>query len=212
VDPLPRTGISQWGEELLLGPVVATAVYLDSRGARALAGLDGLDWEALSGRVLAREARRVSLVVPHDSVILLPRKWNSLYSKLHDRPRILNWAYRTALSAILTRYAGCVSVAFDHRCPAFAVLETELPGGSGPPLAYRGVRTPDLACAAAGIVARAAFVSARDELARELGERLPESIEDAAILLKRLHGAGGAQALLAVAKRDHPAARALLEK
>ncbi|MBI4861491.1 MAG: hypothetical protein HY815_14710 [Candidatus Riflebacteria bacterium] len=201
---LPRACVAQWGEESLLGPAVVTCVYLNGQGERALAPLDLSRWASLGGEELRSTARHISKVVAFDSIMLLPRKWNTLLAKLSPRHRLLNWLYRRTIGTILERYADCRAVAFDRHSPAFAVLETEIPRGATTPLLYRPPRADDAGLFAAGLLARSSYYQGIQALERKLGESLPEEPEAGLGLVRRLIDTGGLPAALHVAKKDDP--------
>jgi len=210
-DHLPRVSLSQWGESYEIGPVVVVAIHLDVQSSAALARADLRGWMSFDDLQLRRVARRVSQIVPFESVVLSPRKWNTLLGKLHDRDRLLNWSYRRALTSILNCYVDCSFATFDYHSPAFAVLTTELPRSAALTLSYRGSRESDLGLAAAGVLAKATFVRSLEELSTKTGQSFPPLAVDLSPFLATFLEASGAPALLEIAKKDDPRVREVLK-
>jgi ribonuclease HIII len=204
--------LSQWGEDSAIGPSVVAAVYVDPGAERALAHLVKANWPEWPPAMLSSTARKVGMVVPYETVVLVPRKWNTLLNKMTSRDRLLNWAYRAALRVMLERYTDCTTVQFDHRSPCFAILEGEIPRGDRTALVYTGPNQLDAGLAAAGILARAVFRRTLSLMERELGKPLPLPPEDPSPFLAGLFEAQGSPVLLRYAKKDAPATASVLAK
>ena len=201
---MPRVCLAQYGEAEAFGPLIACAVMLDARAATALADLGRDAWPRMSAGEISRAARRVSAVVPYQPVQLTPRKYNTLLNKVTGRERVLNWAYKTALTSILSLYPDCRVACFDVHAPGFAVLTTDLPRGTGLSLVYRAPDEADPGLAAAGLLARAYFEKVCADLERKAGEALPRGDGDVGPVLARLFDRGGGPMVLQMAKRDDP--------
>ena len=198
---LPRVCLSQFGDAEAFGPLVACAVLLDSISVRALADLSRTEWPGMPAPALSRTARRVSQVVPFETVQLTPRKYNTLLNKMTTRVKVLNWAYKKALGGLLERYREAGAATFDLHAPAFAVLGADLPRAV--PLIFRGLDEVDPGLAAAGVLARAHFEKGLSDLERKLAEVLPRGADPGAALV-RIFERGGAPMVLQTAKRDDP--------
>jgi ribonuclease HIII len=210
-DILPRAVVSQWGEGAAVGPAVVTTIYLDALALAALSPLDLSRWPDLDEARVGKLARRIAQIVPYESVILPPRRWNILVKRLADRDRVLNWAYRRSLSTILEKYPDCRVATFDSYSPGFALVEGELPGHGRAVLVYRPTRSPDVGQAAAGVLARGTFIRSTSELARRLGLEPPGPRDEPALFLTRWIEEKGEPAVLTLAKRDDARVQAALD-
>lgn len=203
-DGLPRICLAQYGEAHAFGPIVTCAVMLDEVSAVALADLSRTDWTQMSAIALSRAARRISAVVPYEPVQLTPRKFNTLLNKVSGRGKVLNWAYKTALTAMFERYPECKAASYDVNAPEFAVLTTDLPRTPGLAFVFRSLSEPEPGLAAAGLLARAYFEKVFAELERKAGEPLSRGAEDPSTCLGRLFDKGGGPLVFNVAKKDDP--------
>jgi ribonuclease HIII len=206
---LPRAVVGQWGEDSLVGPVVVVALRLDAQSLAALSRLELAGWDT-EGVRCSNAARLAATVVPYESVVLKPRRWNTLVNKLSNRDRVLDWAYRRALTGILSLHPDCRAATYDARSPAFAVLESELPG-KPVPIVYRSIHEDDPSLAVASLLARAAFARTVVSLGHWAGVEVPLPPGDPEAALRRIRDERGVEGFLHVAKRDDPRARALLE-
>lgn len=202
-DRLPRVCLAQYGEGEVFGPVIAVAVRLDEQSAAALADLSGVAWPKMSAPEISRTARRISAVVPYAPVQLTPRKYNTLLNKCSgNRTKVLNWAYKTALTEMLSLHADCSVACYDVHAPGFAVLSADLP--RGPAVVYRAADEPDPGLAAAGVLARAYFEKILADLERKAGAALPRVPEEADAVLAALFDRGASPMVLQMAKKDDP--------
>ena len=158
----PHFGIDESGKGDYFGPLVIAGVYTDSESTRTLMKAGVMDSKRVSSRdrimALSGVIRKTQGV--ETSVVLIgPRRYNELYSKIDNLNELLAWGHARVIKDLAGLVPECPRALSDQ----FAnprVLERALARQEVKvELEQRTKGESDVAVAAASIVAREAFVT-----------------------------------------------------
>ena len=158
----PHFGIDESGKGDYFGPLVIAGVYTDAESTRRLMEAGVMDSKRVTSRdrimALSGVIRKTHGV--ETSVVLIgPRRYNELYSKMHNLNELLAWGHARVIKDLVGLVPGCPRALSDQ----FAnprVLERALARQEVKiALEQRTKGESDVAVAAASIVARDAFVN-----------------------------------------------------
>jgi ribonuclease HIII len=170
--PAALIGGDESGKGDYFGPLVAAACALEPDVLKFLDEVPLVDSKTLSDRDISEAAETLRRVVPHEIVVINPRKYNELYDKFGNLNRLLAWAHATAIKKVVEK-SGVKKVLLDKFCDASVVERAlgEARAGLDFKMEVRAESNP--AVAAASILARDAFVRSLRRLEREHDVKLP---------------------------------------
>lgn len=201
--PAPRHfACSTAGQESFFGPLVVTACYLDPRCLRSLVplGLDRTQPEALSRGALRRLVRRLRVLVPHESVLVLPPRYNELHARMGGLPPMLAWAHGRALEPLARAYPDCQQVLCDRVVPGEDMDRALARCGGAPELLPLAPGDPSPALVVARLLARERFLEKLGSLGEEAGMVLPDERGDPMQAAKSLSSRSGLGIMRKLAK------------
>jgi ribonuclease HIII len=167
-------GCDEAGKGDYFGPLVAAAVALSPEEEPFLDEIPLQDSKTLADGVVREAAGKLRDVLPHEIVLIPPRRYNELYESFRNVNRLLAWAHAKAMLAVASR-TGCRKVVLD----AFADREVVLRAlgerqGEVDLVTMVRAEAQNPAVAAASIRARAAFLQGLARLREVAGRPLPK--------------------------------------
>ncbi len=169
--PAAWIGIDETGKGDYFGPLVTVAarVSLDQLGWLEELGVG--DSKAISDANVVAIAAQLRDVIPHEAVVLSPRKYNELYARFGNLNKLLAWCHAAAADALAAR-TDAELVLSDQFATAPLVPRYLKGAAKGLRYAQRTRAEEDPAVGCASIFARALFLSRMKALEREFGVQL----------------------------------------
>lgn len=165
-------GADESGKGDYFGPLVCAACMLDPHIAQFLDEVPLRDSKTMSAREISDAADVLKRVLPHEIVVINPRKYNEMYDSFGNLNSLLAWAHAKAILAVVDK-TKVTSVLLDKFCDERVVMKALGPRGEMLDFTMRVRAESDPAVAAASILARDAFVRGVARLEREHGVKLP---------------------------------------
>jgi ribonuclease HIII len=165
-------GADEAGKGDYFGPLVAAACYLEPDVARFLDEVPLRDSKTISASEIASGADMLRRVVPHEVVIIGPKKYNELYEKFRNVNTLLAWAHKTAIGSLVKR-TGCKKVLLDKFADESVMRRAFGAEFAALDFTMRTKAESEPAVAAASILARDAFVRGVARLSRSIDFKLP---------------------------------------
>jgi ribonuclease HIII len=165
-------GADEAGKGDYFGPIVAAAAYLEPDVARFLDEVPLRDSKTLSASEVQSGAEMLRRVIPHEIVVINPKKYNELYAKFRNVNTLLAWAHKTAILALVKK-TGCKKILLDKFADESVMRRAFGPDFAGLDFTMRTKAESEPAVAAASILARDAFVRGVARLSRDIGFKLP---------------------------------------
>lgn len=208
--PLLRFACTTAGERNYFGPLVVLACFLDPQVERAVAatGLGRADLSKLRRGQIRGLAKKLRILVPHESVRLGPEKFNQLRAKMEGREALLAWAHGKALTPLARAFPACTRVLCDRVSPGEALDQALRACGGAPevvPVPGPGQEpegVPELALRAAWVLAQELYLEAMTKLSETHGVTLPTDPETSLATAKLLFSRGGMSIMRKLAKLD----------
>lgn len=198
--PEPLVGADESGKGDYFGPLVAAACAVDPEVLKFLDETPIADSKTMSARDISEAAETLRRVLPHEIVVIGPRKYNELYEKFGNLNRLLAWAHATAIKKVVEK-SGVKKVLLDKFCDQSVVERALGEARVGLDFKMETKAESNPAVAAASILARDAFVRSLKKLEREFDCKLPPGAGDPTLkALKVLVAAKGRGVLMDVAK------------
>jgi ribonuclease HIII len=168
-----RIGIDEAGKGDFFGPLVIGAVAVNPENEIELRSLGVMDSKKISDQDIAKIAGMIKKSFPHDTVVIGPERYNSLYNKFNNLNRFLAWGHARALENLLRRvdYKTAISDKFTSKNFLKRALMEK---GKSVELVEIPRAEADVAVAAASILARAEFLSRLGKLSKSSGVKLPK--------------------------------------
>ncbi|MAB88038.1 MAG: ribonuclease HIII [Planctomycetes bacterium] len=166
-------GCDEAGKGDYFGPIVVAAVAMTPEEEQFLDEIPLCDSKTLSDRQIAGAAEHLRNVVPHEVIVIGPRRYNELYAKFQNVNHLLAWAHGKAMLAVKDK-TGIDHVLLDKFCDESVVKRALGARSSEIDLHSRPRAEDDPAVAAASLLARDAFVRGIDRLRHVAGRPLPK--------------------------------------
>lgn len=182
IDRTPRIGGDEAGKGDFFGPLCITACYADEAAIDKLATLGVTDSKRLTDRRALALADQVSPICTHETVVLMPEKYNELYQKFRNLNTMLAWGHATALANVFTR-TGCRQALVDQFAYPHVLEQAVARKEIDLNLTQRTKAEDDIVVAAASILARAQFLRGLKGLSKKLGVELPKGANNGIIEL-----------------------------
>ncbi len=195
-------GSDESGKGDYFGPLVVAAVALTAQNWRVLVELGVQDSKNLTDARATALAGEIRAAFPHEVVVILPRRYNELWTKFGNVNRLLAWAHARAIENVIERAPEATAAVADQFGDESLIRDALFKRGRAVRLVQMARAERDPAVAAASILARAEFLRRLDQLGRGAGVRLPKGASAAVEAVARtLVAARGPGVLDEVAKK-----------
>jgi ribonuclease HIII len=165
-------GADEAGKGDYFGPLVAAACYLEPEVVPFLDEVPLRDSKTISASEIEAGAEMLRKTVPHEIVVIGPRKYNELYPKFRSVNVMLAWAHKTAIAALVKK-TGCRKVLLDKFADESVMRRAFGAEFESLDFTMRTKAESEPAVAAASILARDAFVRGVARLSKTIGFKLP---------------------------------------
>jgi ribonuclease HIII len=184
-------GTDESGKGDYFGPLVVAGFFLPDGQEQVLQELGVRDSKKISDNRIREIAEILKGGYKHSLVVIGPKKYNELYTKLRNLNKLLAWAHARVIENLLEE-VPCSSAVTDQFGDKLFVINSLMKRGKGIELIQRPKAEEDLAVAAASILARAEFLRRMYFLSQEIGRELPRGasalVEAVGLDLVRKHG------------------------
>ncbi len=167
-------GSDESGKGDYFGPLVVAAVALTRENWRALQVLGVMDSKSLTDARATSLAAEIRGAFPNEVIVITPKRYNELWSKMRNVNRLLAWAHARAIENVAERAPEATAAVADQFGDESLIRKALLERGRELQLVQMPRAERDPAVAAASILARAEFLRRLDALGREAGMRLPK--------------------------------------
>ncbi|MFT6397997.1 MAG: ribonuclease HIII [Bradymonadia bacterium] len=168
-DPKPTAwiGIDEAGKGDYFGPLVTVAARVELAQLPLLKELGIGDSKRIADGKIKKIAAKLKHVVPYQRVVLMPPKYNELYSKFSNLNRLLAWCHAAAAESLLEQGVEAELILSDQFAKTDIVKRSLKERGRALRFTQRTKAEEDPAVACASIFARAEFLYRMDELATQ---------------------------------------------
>ncbi len=188
----PHMGIDESGKGDFFGPLVISAAYADKPLVEAMKEMGVKDSKKISSDnkalEMARDLKKL-LNGRFSMVVIGPRAYNRLYSKMRNVNRILAWGHARAIENLLEKVPDCPAAVSDQFGSKDTVKRALMHNGRRLELVERVRAESDPAVAAASVLARAEFLSNIRMMTQKYGLAIKkgasEAVKDTAVELVR---------------------------
>lgn len=193
-------GCDESGKGDYFGPLVVAACALSPEEEVFLDEFELKDSKLLSDTAVRDAAEQLRGILPHEVLVIGPKRYNEMYESFKNLNRLLSWAHAKAMLALRDK-TGCSNVLLDQFCDRALVLRA-LGSRAGDVSLTTQVRAEENpAVAAASILARSAFLHGLHRLKSVAGITLPKGAgENVLVAAKAIKNAHGLPLLSEVAK------------
>ena len=167
-------GSDESGKGDYFGPLVVAAAALTRENWRALQVLGVMDSKSLTDARATSLAAEIRGAFPNEVIVIAPKRYNELWSKMRNVNRLLAWAHARAIENVAGRVPEATAAVADQFGDESLIRKALLERGRELRLIQMPRAERDPAVAAASILARAEFLRRLDALGREAGIRLPK--------------------------------------
>lgn len=175
--PYPHIGIDESGKGDFFGPLIIAGAYLDENSAKTLQKAGVTDSKKLNDKKILELETLIKEVSSFDVIVILPNKYNELYSKFKNLNKLLAWGHSTVLENILMK-KPC-EIAISDKFADESVIKSALKErGKNIRLIQQTKAESDTAVAAASILARAEFVKRISNLSMQYEINLPKGASE----------------------------------
>ncbi len=156
-------GTDESGKGDFIGPLVVAGVQVDTANKQKFIDLGIKDSKKLDDKKILNFANIIKANSVHSVVVIMPDKYNELYSKFNNLNKLLAWGHARAIENILEK-SPC-DYALADKFGDESLIETALmQKGKNITLKQMVRAEADIAVAAASVLARAEFVKRIDLL------------------------------------------------
>lgn len=165
----PHAGSDESGKGDYFGPLAVASVFVTDPRPLQEAGIR--DSKTLGANEIGPLASLIRASCPHETLVLMPPKYNELYARFQNLNHLLAWAHASVIENLLAR-VGTTRVIVDQFSPT--ALRPRLKERGRVADIVEMVRgESDIAVAAASVLARAEFVAGVARLETLHGVKLP---------------------------------------
>jgi ribonuclease HIII len=167
-------GSDESGKGDYFGPLVVAAVALTQANWRVLEALGVQDSKNLADARAAALAPQIAEAFPHEVIVIMPKRYNELWTKFRNVNRLLAWAHARAIENVIERAPEATAAVADQFGDESLIRNALFERGREVRLVQMPRAERDPAVAAASILARAEFLRRIEQLGRSAGARLPK--------------------------------------
>ncbi|MHB1687944.1 MAG: ribonuclease HIII [Ignavibacteriaceae bacterium] len=193
-EPKSYIGTDESGKGDYFGPLVIAGVFADEKNIKLLKAIGVKDSKELSGKSIKLIANEIKKTVQDNFEIILitPKKYNELYSKIKNVNKILGWGHAKVLENLLLRCEA--KEAISDKFGDESLIRNSLQEKGKNILLHQFTKAEKYtAVAAASILAREKLVEWFDAQNKVLKIALPKgasnAVNEAAIQIRKLYGA-----------------------
>jgi ribonuclease HIII len=169
VIPLPEgpvAGCDEVGKGDLFGPLVLCCAVITPEKFKKVLRLAPKDSKNMSDDDIKKKASKLEEVVRKRCIVIMPERFNELYSEYKNINRLMDSAYRKLLSRVIEDFIP-VKIVVDKYSSRNPFQDMK-----GVQFVEKGER--DVAVSVASILARAKFLRKIEELDKEFGVKVPK--------------------------------------
>lgn len=190
----PHFGIDESGKGDFFGPLVIAGAYTDKNLARVLLDEGIADSKKITDTKIKKLSKfiRKSPGIEHEIIIIGPKKYNELYSKIGTLNKLLAWGHATCIEKLCEKRPDCNRALSDQFARASVLTSSLGKRGKKIKIEQRTKAEADIAVATASILARDAFVTWIDKATEQFGFSIPKGasnkVQEAGEKLVAQHG------------------------
>ena len=190
----PHFGIDESGKGDFFGPLVIAGAYTDKNLARVLLDEGIADSKKITDTKIKKLSKfiRKSPGIEHEIIIIGPKKYNELYSKIGNLNKLLAWGHATCIEKLCEKRPDCNRALSDQFARASVLTSSLGKRGKKIKIEQRTKAEADIAVATASILARDAFVTWIDKATEQFGFSIPKGasnkVQEAGEKLVAQHG------------------------
>jgi ribonuclease HIII len=106
-------GSDESGKGDYFGPLVVAAVALTQGNWRVLEALGVQDSKNLTDARAAALAPQIAAAFPHEVIVIMPKRYNELWTKFRNVNRLLAWAHARAIENVIERAPEATAAVAD---------------------------------------------------------------------------------------------------
>ena len=168
---IEHIGVDESGKGDFFGPLCTVAVFANVEQIKQLCEHGIKDSKTLKDDQIAVKANIIKKICPFKELVLIPKKYNELYSKIQNLNHLLGWCHASAIEDLL-KITPCKKVIIDQFANETLMQKMIAKKNLAIDLEQRVRGEEDVVVAAASILARNCFVKHMEKLARDYGVTL----------------------------------------
>lgn len=172
-DTAPHIGADEAGKGDFFGPLCVAAVFATTDAINELIKKGIKDSKTITDKKTNQLAPIIEKICSYELMVLFPKKYNELYSKINNLNHLLAWAHSKTITALVEKTKS-KKVILDQFGPKHLVESRVKPDQLGIELIQMTKAESDVVVAAASILARKAFIDGIDLLGKKAGRTLPK--------------------------------------
>ncbi|MFW5782239.1 MAG: ribonuclease HIII [Candidatus Muiribacteriaceae bacterium] len=183
--PYAHYGSDEAGKGDFFGPLTVCSCYVSEKDFRTILTLGIKESKGMSRESVHRQAKELKSFIPYKCVVISPEKYNSLYKKIGNLNKMLDWAHKKSNSLLCDImgnsddiYIDKYSKSIDISIPGHNIIKEE-----------KAERHP--AVGAASIIAKQEFISWIEKKEKEIGMKIPlgsSNVKSAAVKIAEKKG------------------------
>ena len=170
-------GTDESGKGDLFGPLVIAGVYVDEKLSKDFLDCGIKDSKKLDDTTIIKLSAKIRNSASHSVVVIMPEKYNQLYSSFNNLNKLLAWGHARAIENVLNKQ-DCKFAISDKFGDEKLILNALLDKGKNIQLEQRVKGESYIGVAAASIIARAEFVKRCQELKTRYSIDFPKGVND----------------------------------
>jgi len=168
-----RIGSDESGKGDVLGPLVVSCCFADAKNIEYLEKLGVADSKKLNEAKILSLEKKIADVLPYETILISPEKYNKLYSQIQNLNELLAWAHAQAIDNLVKRTNAPLAIV-DQFAKGPVLKRALSRKGVAIEVQERVRAEEDPVVAAASILARARFVRAMDEMGKKWDLLMPK--------------------------------------
>ncbi|NCG26815.1 MAG: ribonuclease HIII [Verrucomicrobiales bacterium] len=172
----PHFGIDESGKGDFFGPLVIAGAYTDKNLTRSLLDEGIADSKKITDTTIKKLSKIIhdSPGIEHEIIIIGPKKYNELYSKIGNLNKLLAWGHATCIERLCEKRPDCHRALSDQFARSSVLTSSLGERGQNIKIQQRTKAESDIAVATASILARDAFVTWIDKATEQFGFTIPK--------------------------------------
>lgn len=173
-------GTDESGKGDFFGPLIVAGVQVNNENKQKFIDLGIKDSKKLSDKKILEMAKFIRANSHHAVVIMLPAKYNELYSKFNNLNKLLAWGHARAIENILEK-SPCNYALADKFGDESLIKNALMNKGKNIVLNQMVRAEADIAVAAASVLARAEYVKRMAEMEEKYSMPFSKGVSDKVI-------------------------------
>ena len=192
----PHFGIDESGKGDFFGPLVIAGAFTNRESARILLDSGVMDSKKISDPKIRKLAELIRQTpdLDHEIIMVGPKKYNELYSKIGNLNKLLAWGHATAIENLCIKRPDCQRALSDQFANPSRLRSALGKNGREIHLQQRTKAESDITVAAASILARDKFLWWMEQASEKYGLSIPKgaskAVRETASKLVAKHGKG----------------------